>query len=422
MIYLVTGLTGAVVPIIVEDLLRKDPDAFFYFGLRPDGAGNPVQRRFDAVVASLELSDGEKDVLRARSRIVTIDVERERLGIEPEMWEELIGRVEKILHGAADVRFDQPYDVIRVPNVVFTEKIYALHAAIRDRRASNGASAPTLYYVSTAYVYGVHPEPIPEEYPEFRPRRPDNTYSQTKAEAKRFVLDKIKRLDDRIVIFEPTIIGGSSSTGRTRAYHLHYLLMMMGYLGRLPVLAASGNSLDIVPVDWVAAVVSDLMTRGSFHQGTIRLASGRDAIRIGTLYAAGLAYYRAHDPMPGHRVPDIRFVPGWCLPPMVALAKGFYRALHAVTRNPRHRRRVRQIGLLEGYLPYILGRKIFENARSTELIRMHTGCGEAPRLQDVFDAEGRLVEKGYYERILADTLRTGWGGLVSFERRDGRRS
>jgi len=416
-IYFVTGLTGALVPIIVEDLLRKDPDAFFYFGLRPDRAGNHVASRFDAVVASLELADGEKDALRARSRLVTIDVERERLGIEPGLWEELVIRVEKVLHGAADVRFDQPYDTIRVSNVVFTEKIYALYSAMRDRRASNGASAPTLYYLSTAYVYGVHPEPIPEDYPEFRPRRPDNTYAQTKAEAKHFALDKIKRLDDRIVIFEPTIVGGSSTTGRTRAYHLHYLLLMLGYLGRIPFLAARSNTLDIVPVDWVAAIVSDVMTRGSLHQGVLRMASGRDAVPIGTLYDAGLAYCRAHDPMPGHHIRKIRFVPIWCLPPMVALAKRFYRALHAVTQNPRHRKRVRQIELTEGYLPYIVRRKVFENARSTELIRKHTGCGEAPRLQDVFDAEGRLVEKGYYETILADTLRTGWGGLVDFGRR-----
>jgi nucleoside-diphosphate-sugar epimerase len=416
-IYFVTGLTGAVVPIIVEDLIRKDPDAFFYFGLRPDGAGNHVASRFDALVASLELADGEKDALRAHSRLVKIDVERERLGIEPGLYEELVARVEKILHGAADVRFDQPYETIRVSNVVFTEKIYALYSAMRDRRASTVASAPTLYYLSTAYVYGAHPEPIPEDYPDFRPRRPDNTYAQTKAEAKHFVLDKIKRLDDRIVIFEPTIIGGASTTGRTRAYHLHYLLMLLGYLGRLPFLAAPGNTLDIVPVDWVAAIVSDVMTRGGFRQGVLRMASGRDAVSVGTLYDAGLAYYRAHDPMPDHHVRNIRFVPSWCLPPMVALAKRFYRALHALTRNPRHRKRVRQIGLLEGYLPYIVERKVFENARSTELIRKHTGCGEAPRLQDIFDAEGRLVEKGYYEKILADTLRTGWGGLVDFERR-----
>jgi thioester reductase-like protein len=414
--YFVTGITGAVVPIILEDLLRKDPDAFFYLGLRPDGRGNGIESRFDALVASLELTESEKRALRERSRLVAIDVERERLGIAPGEWAMLVDRVDKILHGAADVRFDQPYDVIRVANVIFTEKIYGLYAAIRDRRTASSAPPPTLYYLSTAYTYGIHPEPIPEDYPEFRPGRPDNTYAQTKAEAKRFVLDKIKRLDDRIVIFEPTIIGGSATTGRTRAYHLHYLLMAMGYLGRLPFLAARDHTLDIVPVDWVAAIVSDVMTRGSLDQGVLRLASGRDAIRIGTLCDAGLAYYRAHDPVPGHSIAEIRFVPTWCLPPMVALAKHFFRVLHAVTRNPRHRRRLRQIALTEGYLPYIVRRKVFENGRSTDLIRKHTGCGEAPRLQDVFDVDGRLLEKGYCETILADTLRTGWGGLVDFDR------
>jgi hypothetical protein len=261
------------------------------------------------------------------------------------------------------------------------------------------------------------PSPSRRTIREFRPRRPDNTYAQPKAEAKHFALDKIKRLDDRIVIFAPTIVGGSSTTGRTRAYHLHYLLIMLGHLGRLPLLAARRNTLDIVPVDWVAAIVSDVMTRDGLHQGVLRMASGRDAIPIGTLYDAGLAYYRENVPMPDHRLREIRFVPSWCLPPLVTLAKRFYRALHALTRNARHRKRVSQIEALEGYLPYIVGRNVFENARSTELIRKHTGCAEAPRLPDLFDAEGRLVEQGYCETILADTLRTGWGGLVDFERR-----
>jgi len=46
----------------------------------------------------------------------------------------------------------------------------------------------------------------------------------------------------------------------------------------------------------------------------------------------------------------------------------------------------------------------------------YTGCGPAPRLQHVVDRDGRVVEHGYYEKILADTLATGWGGLVDFAR------
>ena len=69
MIYFVTGVTGAVVPVIVEELLRKDPEAFFYLALRPDRAGNHVASRFDALVARLELTDSEKVALHQRMAV-----------------------------------------------------------------------------------------------------------------------------------------------------------------------------------------------------------------------------------------------------------------------------------------------------------------------------------------------------------------
>lgn len=414
--YLVTGFTGAVVPVIVEDLFRKDPNAHFFVALRRDRAGARATERLAAALETLALDAAGKERLRAQSTAVEIDVARDGLGIAAEALDAILSRVGKILHGAADVRFDQPYSGIRISNVVFTEKMLALHRAIRDRRTASGQPKPTLYYLSTAYAYGDHPAPIPEDYPDFRPGKPDNTYARTKAEAKRLVLDRIREDDERIVIFEPTIIGGAASDGRTRAYHLHYLLLMLGYLGKLPFLAAPENTLDIIPVDWVANVISDVMVRDELHQGVIRLAAGRDAVSIRHLYETGHAWYTTNDPIPGHRIPRIRFVPRWLLPPASVAARQLFRALHAVGRNPLHRKRAKQIALLEGYLPYIVRRKVFENDRSTELIRRHTACGPAPTLQDLHDGDGRLVARGYYERVMADTLRTGWGGLVDFQR------
>lgn len=130
------GITGTVVPVIVEDVVRKDPDAAFYFAIRRDTAGTAIAERFETVVATLDLEPAELDRLRTRSRLVEIDVTREGLGIEPGLRAEIVARVDKILHGAADVRFDQPYDTIRIPNVVFAEQVYALFAEIRERRAA----------------------------------------------------------------------------------------------------------------------------------------------------------------------------------------------------------------------------------------------------------------------------------------------
>jgi nucleoside-diphosphate-sugar epimerase len=410
------GITGAVMPVVVEGLVRKVPDAVFWFALRRDSAGTSIAERFDAVVATLELEPAELERLRTSSRLVEIDVTRTGLGIEPGLRAEIVASVDKIIHGAADVRFDQPYDAIRIPNVVFAEQVYALFAEISEHRAAGRGEPPTLFYFSTAYAYGIHAARIPEDYPDFHPGPPDNSYVRTKAEAKHFMLDKIRRLDAQILIIEPTIIGGSATTGRTRSYHLHYLLLMLGYLGRLPFLCSPDNPLDIVPVDWVAAVTSDVITRGELRQGVLRLASGADAITVRQLHDAAYPWYVAHDPVPGHVIPKIRFVPAWSLRPMVALAKQSFRLLHAIGRRPGHRKSAKQLAMLEGYLPYVTGTKRFDNECSTALIRRYTGCGPAPRLQDLVDSDGRVVEQGYYGKILADTLATGWGGLVDFSR------
>lgn len=37
-------------------------------------------------------------------------------------------------------------------------------------------------------------------------------------------------------------------------------------------------------------------------------------------------------------------------------------------------------------------------------------------MQNIKDKEGNLVKKGYIDKILADALATGWGGMVDFDR------
>ncbi len=416
MIYFVTGITGTVVPVVIEELMKKEADARFYFAIRSDSKGNGIQQRFERVIDSMDLEHNLKRNLMDASRLVEIDIEKEKMGIDPDIYTELVECTGKILHGAADVRFDQPYEKIRIPNVVFTRKIYELFDAIKAHRQNNGQPDPTLYYISTGYAYGIYKKPIPEDFPAFHPGEPDNTYATTKAEAKRFILEKIGAHNDRIVIFEPTIIGGSARTGRTRTYNLHYIVMMLGYMGKLPFLTAADNTLDIVPVDWVARVVAAIMDGDRYHQGVVRLAAGKNAVPIGYLHHVGYNYYVNHDPVEGRVIPRIRFVPRWFFYSMINAQKTAYKVLYTVTRNRRFKKLVKGISLLEGYFPYITGYKVFENEKSNAVIEKYTDCGPAPILQDIADGSGNLVAKGYFDKILADTLKTGWGGMIDFER------
>lgn len=416
MIYFITGVTGTVVPLIVEDLMRKDDNPRFYFAIRNDAKGNGIQQRFESLVETLDLDDAAKQKLSARSTLVQIDVEKEKLGIEPALYNELMTNVEKILHGAADVRFDRPYDEIKISNVVFSHKIYDLFDEIKNHRKKTGQTDATLYYISTGYAYGIYKTKIPEDFPDFKPGKPDNTYARTKAEAKIFILDKINRLNDRIVLFEPTIIGGAAKTGKTKTYNLHYVVLMLGYLGKLPFFTAADNQQDIVPVDWVADVISDIMAKDEFHQGVIRLACGPDAATVGHVHDAGYEYFTANDPVPGHVIPKVRFVPRWFFYFMINAQKTFNQAMYKMTGQKKYRKMVIGITLLEGYFPYITRYKVFENASSMRLIEKYTDCGPAPMLQNIKDKKGNLVKKGYIDKILADTLETGWGGLVDYDR------
>ena len=52
--YFVTGFTGSLVPWIVEALLAKDEEAFFYLAMRKDRRGNDLPTRFAEVVRSME--------------------------------------------------------------------------------------------------------------------------------------------------------------------------------------------------------------------------------------------------------------------------------------------------------------------------------------------------------------------------------
>ena len=417
MIYFVTGITGTVVPVIVEDLMKKDDDSFFYLAIRKGRGGTDIHDRFKSMVDAMDLNQVSKQKLIERSQLIEINVEMERLGIGQAVYLKIVQNIEKILHGAADVRFNQPYNAIQISNVVFSKKIYGLYSDIKHYRQETNQSPATLYCISTAYAYGIYNTPIPEDFPEFHPGKPDNTYAQTKAEAKVFMLDKIKRLNDRIVIFEPTIIIGSASTGKTKTYSMLYTVLMLGYLGKLPFLTAADNQLDIIPVDWVADVISDIMAKNEFHQGVIRLASGLDAATIRGIHVAGYEYGTANDPVPGHVIPKIRFVPRWFFYFMMNVQRMFNQAMYTCTGKKKFRKMVSGIRLLEGYFPYITRYKVFENAKSRKIIKKYTDCHPVPpTLQNIKDKKGTLVKKGYIDKILADALETGWGGMVDYSR------
>jgi thioester reductase-like protein len=140
-----------------------------------------------------------------------------------------------------------------------------------------------VHHVSTAFVCGDRPGPIPESDPSCGPEF-HTDHEQSKFDAERAVRE-VAGL--RVTVYRPSVIVGDSLTGHTSSYRGFYQFLELmnrlaqpgGSPGRrwLPVrLPFRGDeSRDLVPVDWVAAAIARLVGRPAAHGRTYHLTAAR---------------------------------------------------------------------------------------------------------------------------------------------------
>jgi nucleoside-diphosphate-sugar epimerase len=143
-----------------------------------------------------------------------------------------------------------------------------------------------LHYVSTAYVCGLRPGPVAETELEcgqkFR-----NDYEDSKYETELRV--RAASFLRRLTVYRPAIIVGDSRTGYTSTYHgLYSYLQFVWMLSQYATRNANGRWLadvrlnitgdeprNLVPVDWVSAVMTHILVHPEWHGRTYHLAPRR---------------------------------------------------------------------------------------------------------------------------------------------------
>jgi len=412
--YLITGLTGSVVPSIVEEIFLKDKSAFFYFAVRQKHENSDVSARVKNAVELLELDQKQKQKLLRQSKVIEIDIKNKSLNITSEQYDELVMNLDNILHGAADVRFDQPFYKIKISNVDFALAILNLYHDLKKYRISKKKTKPSLFYISSVFAYGNRRGCIKEDFPRFDYGKPENTYVETKSIAKKIMLKEILS-GEQVTIFEPSIIGGSSKTGKIKSYNMFYLFLYLGFINKLPFLPAKYNQLDIVPLDWVASVISGFMTQSEsgdiFKKGVIRLVSGKHAITNLQMKYITYNYYKDNKTYPEYNVSNVRFLPDKVFFTMFNATKFILHVLYTCCGIRSFRRNYLGVKRIEPYLPFVCGYKVFENEKSNCLIKKYTNCDSPPLLQDSFDENG-ILKGGYFPVLLKNTIRTGFGGRL----------
>ncbi|HEX6261860.1 MAG TPA: SDR family oxidoreductase, partial [Actinomycetota bacterium] len=261
-VVLLTGGTGFLGTEIARRLLRR-PEARIVVLVHASGEDEGLLAAKRAWSYAPDLEEG---LAAGRVEIVAGDVRSADLGLEPSVRSDLIRRVTRIVHAAADLRIDvvpadlRPTNVRGVANVLaFALACHADHGLVR------------LSHVSTAYVAGGRTGEVPEDALDDRFGF-ENAYELTKYEGERLVRDAMKHLP--ISVFRPAMIVGDSRTGEVRTFNSFYVPLRRYLTGRVRVVPASPRlRVNIVPVDHVADAVVRLTFEPAAEGSTFHLTA-----------------------------------------------------------------------------------------------------------------------------------------------------
>jgi thioester reductase-like protein len=252
-----TGFPGFIAKRLVQQLLRKDPEASFVFLCEP--------RLERAAEQSLRELQAQHPALGGRSKIVTGDICQPLLGLAQDTYNILAAGTTHVWHLAAIYDLAVPAARAYRVNVVGTANVLDFCGACRNLKR--------LDYVSTCYVSGDRRGLVLErELDEGQGFK--NHYESTKCWAE----IEVRRRMDRVptCIHRPAIVLGDSRTGETDKYDGPYFLIAA--LVKLPTfvplinIGAGHATLNVVPVDFLVAAMAELWARDDAVGKTVHLA------------------------------------------------------------------------------------------------------------------------------------------------------
>jgi amino acid adenylation domain-containing protein/thioester reductase-like protein len=246
---LLTGATGFLGGFLLRDLLDETIAKIvclvrFNDPSEEDGPAGMARLRRNLLDLGLW-----SDSIMDRIEILPGNISRKRLGLSPDTFEELAGRVQVIIHAAATVNLVYPYAALRGANVGGTKEILRLacHAGATVQYVStNGVLPPSNDGWCEDAMIGV--EEVPEKL--------HDGYSQTKWVAEQLIREAGGR-GLPVSIIRPGTISGHSASGSTNTYDLITALIVESlHIRHSPKI--EGWRAEMTPVDFVSKAILTL--------------------------------------------------------------------------------------------------------------------------------------------------------------------
>ena len=285
---LLTGSTGLVGRYLLRDLLRRGHAVAVL--VRGDGQQTAAERIEDI----MRMWEQRDEVTWPRPICLEGDVNAPGLGLDESAHSWVAQHCATMLHNAASLTFrgaDRAGEPWRT-NLDGTRQVLDFCHKVGIRK---------FHYVSTTYVCGNREGVIREDEldvgQEFR-----NDYEHSKMRAEQMV--RLANFLDAPTVYRPAVIAGDSITGYTNTYHglLHHLKFMSVLFKNvepgpdgirfvpLRLKMTGDEQRNIVPVDWVSAVMLRLYETPAAHGGTYHLAPTHP-MTPRELIAAAESYY-----------------------------------------------------------------------------------------------------------------------------------
>ncbi|KAM3463606.1 hypothetical protein MY5147_009647 [Beauveria neobassiana] len=198
-----------------------------------------------------------EDSMLDRIDIFPGNLARKRLGLSPEMFDDLASRAQVIIHAAATVNLVYPYAALRNANVGGTREMLRLasrHGATLHHVSTNGVLPPSVEGWPEDTMIGI--DAVPTDLLD--------GYGQTKWVAEKLVYEAGRR-GVPVKVYRPGTISGHSTTGATNTYDLlNALIVESLHMGHVP--DVDGWYAEMTPVDFVSDAITTLANHDDPNQ------------------------------------------------------------------------------------------------------------------------------------------------------------